>query len=96
MWDQPAAALLPPDEPLLELLPDEPPDDPLLDPEVLAVLAPPEESDDPDVAAAFLSAPLPEPLSAPLSEPDFSPEPDLSPDPAAGAVLVDEARESVR
>ena len=92
MWNQPAAALLPPDEPLLEPLPAEPPDDPLLDPEVLEALAPPDESDDPDVAAAFLSPPL----SAPLSEPDFSPAPDFSPDPAAGAVLVDDARESVR
>lgn len=96
--DQPAAALVPPDEPPLDELladPDEPdeldeppPDDPLPDPEVLADFDPPDESDEPEVAAAF--------FSPPLSPPDFSPELGLSDDPLAGAVLVEAALESVR
>lgn len=87
--------MLPPEEPLE-------PEEPLLaelllDPEVLADLVPPEESED---AAAFFSppllAPLSDPLSDPLSLPVFSPDPDLSEVPAVGAVLVDAALESVR
>jgi hypothetical protein len=86
-----AAALLLDDPPALdeEPLDDDPPaDEPLL---VLDGFDPLDESDDPVLAAAFLS-----PVAPAFSPPAFSPPDGLSPDPLDGAVLVAAALESVR